>query len=51
LRAEQITYKPLSEVRDQIFTELKNQKFQEWLAEMSKQAEPKFVNPAFPAEK
>lgn len=51
LRAEEITYKPLSEVRDQIFTELKNQRFQEWLNGMAKSAEPKFVNPAFPAAK
>lgn len=51
LRAEEITYKPLSEVRDQIFAELKQQKFQQWLNGMAKSAEPKFVNPAFPAEK
>jgi peptidyl-prolyl cis-trans isomerase C len=51
LRAGQITYKPLSDVRDLIFNDLKNQKFQEWLAEMSKQADPKFVNPAFPVVK
>ena len=47
LRAEQIGYKPLSAVRDQIFTELKNQKFQQWLNDMAKESEPKFVNPAF----
>lgn len=48
LRAEEVGYRPLSEVRDQIFNELKNQKFQEWLNDMAKQSEPKFVNPAFP---
>ena len=48
LRAEQITYKPLSQVRDQIFSEVKNKKFQEWLNGMGKLAEPKFVNPTFP---
>jgi len=48
LRAEEITYKPLSEVRDQIFNDLKNQKLKEWLDGLSKEAEPKFVNPAFP---
>jgi peptidyl-prolyl cis-trans isomerase C len=48
LRAEQITYKPLSQVRDQIFSEVKNKKFQEWLNAMGKQAEPKFVNSTFP---
>ena len=47
LRAEQVGYKPLSDVRDQIFTELKNQKVQEWLAKMAKESEPKFVNPKF----
>jgi peptidyl-prolyl cis-trans isomerase C len=51
LRAEDISYKPLSEVRDQIFSELKQQKFQEWLNGMAKSAAPKFVNPAFPAAK
>lgn len=48
LRAEEITYKPLSDVRDQIFNDLKNQKLKEWLDGLSKDAEPKFVNPAFP---
>jgi len=51
LRAEQVGYRPLSQVRDQIFTELKNQKFQEWLNDMAKQAQPKFVNPAFLGDK
>jgi peptidyl-prolyl cis-trans isomerase C len=50
LRAEQITYKPLAQVRDQIFSDVKNKKFQEWLNDMAKQAEPKFVNPTFPPQ-
>jgi len=47
LRAGQITYRPLSEVRDQIFTEMKNQRLQDWLSQMAKDATPKFPNPAF----
>lgn len=47
LRAEQVGFKPLSDVRDQVFTELKNQKLQEWFREMEQQAKPKFVNPKF----
>jgi peptidyl-prolyl cis-trans isomerase C len=47
LRAEQVGFKPLATVRDQVFTELKNQKLQEWFREMEKQAKPKFVNPKF----
>ena len=51
LKAGQVTYKPLSEVRDQIFTDLKMRKWQAWLSEMSKEAEPKFPNPNFPPKK
>jgi hypothetical protein len=51
LRAEKISYRPLSEVRGDIFTELKNRKLQEWLGQTSKEADPKFVNPKFPQSK
>lgn len=47
LRAEQIAYKPLSEVRDVIFTQLQQKQFQAWLDSMAHDAKPKFVNPAF----
>ena len=48
LKAQEVSYKPFSAVRDQIFSEVKNQKLQQWIDLMSKQAEPKFVNPTFP---
>jgi peptidyl-prolyl cis-trans isomerase C len=48
LRAEQVSYKALADVRDQIFSEIKNQKFQDWLTQMAKEAEPTFPNPKFP---
>ena len=51
LRANQITYKPLSEVRDQIFNELKSRKWQEWLGQMAKEAEPTFPSPKFQPKK
>ncbi len=35
-RAEEITDRPYAEVKDQIFTELKQVKFQEWMAEVRK---------------
>ena len=47
LRAEQISYRPLSEVRDIIFTQLQQKQFQAWLDGMAHSAKPKFVNPAF----
>jgi peptidyl-prolyl cis-trans isomerase C len=46
LRAEQISYRPLSEVRDVIFTQLQQKQFQAWLDGMAHSAKPKFVNPA-----
>lgn len=51
LRAEKISYRPLADVRSDIFTELKNQKVQEWLNGSSKEQDPKFVNPKFPVAK
>jgi parvulin-like peptidyl-prolyl isomerase len=47
LRAEEVTYQPLSEVRDQIFTQLKQQQHAKWLAEENKATKVEFPNPAF----
>jgi peptidyl-prolyl cis-trans isomerase C len=41
-RAETISTKPFSEVRDQIFTDLKNAKLKEWLESTSKSLDIKF---------
>ena len=47
LRADQVTYRPLSEVRDEIFTQLKQQHYSEWLANENKNTKVEFPNPAF----
>jgi parvulin-like peptidyl-prolyl isomerase len=47
LRAEEITVRPLSEVRDDIYTELKNTHSDEWLRGMDRDAKVQIVNPAF----
>lgn len=48
LHADKVSYKPLAEVRDQIFSKLKDSRLKEWIAEMGKKSEPQFVNPKFP---
>jgi hypothetical protein len=39
--------RPLSEVRDEIYTELKNLHSDEWLRGMDRDAKVQIVNPAF----
>jgi peptidyl-prolyl cis-trans isomerase C len=46
-RAEEVGYRPLSEVRDTIFNELKNKQFGEWLNRVNSEAKVDFPNPAF----
>jgi peptidyl-prolyl cis-trans isomerase C len=46
-RAEAVTYAPLSQVRDQIFTEVKNQRYKDWLDQGNRSQKVKFPNPAF----
>ena len=50
LRADDITYKPLSAVRDVIFTELRTEKMKAWMDQVAADAKPKFTNPKFPAK-
>jgi hypothetical protein len=46
-RAEKIEVRPLAEVRDEIFTELKQRTYGEWLQNANKEATVVFNNPAF----
>ena len=47
LRAQEVTYRPLSEVRGEIFTQLKQEHYAEWLANENKGTKVEFPNPAF----
>lgn len=50
-RAEDVTYLPLSKVRDQIFTELKTARAQTWVTQTDKETKVEFPNPDFPPKK
>ena len=47
LRAEEVTYRPLSQVRDQIFSELKQQEYAKWMDNMTKTNNVQFTSPEF----
>src|SRR5215831_2810291 len=47
LRAEEVSYRPLSDVRDDIYNELKNAKARQWLDRMNLSTVVKVLNPAF----
>ncbi|MGO9228569.1 MAG: peptidylprolyl isomerase [Bryobacteraceae bacterium] len=47
-KADIVTVRPLSEVRDQIFDLLKQQHAKEWVDQMNSQIKVEFPNPAFP---
>jgi parvulin-like peptidyl-prolyl isomerase len=46
-RADEIVVTPLSQVRDQIFTEIKQKHFADWLEQSNKNAKLLYSNPAF----
>jgi peptidyl-prolyl cis-trans isomerase C len=48
MRAEQVSYLPLSQARDQIFTRIKEDKGKALLDKMNREAKVEFPNPAFP---
>ena len=50
LRAEQVTYQPLSQVRDQIFSRIKEEKGKATLDKMHRDLNIQFPNPAFPGQ-
>jgi parvulin-like peptidyl-prolyl isomerase len=51
LRAEEVRYRPLSQVRDEIFTELKQRHYSQWLEQTNKETKVEFTNPAFLADR
>jgi peptidyl-prolyl cis-trans isomerase C len=51
LRAEVVTVRALSEVRDQIFSDLKQQHFKEWMDKIHNEIKVEYTNPAFQPKK
>ena len=47
LRADEVRYRPLSQVRDEIFTQLKQQHYSQWLDQTNKDTKVEISNPAF----
>jgi parvulin-like peptidyl-prolyl isomerase len=47
LRAEEVTVRPLSEVRDDIFNDLKNERSTQWLDKINADAKVQIVSPEF----
>jgi len=47
LRAEEVTYRPLSQARDEIFEQLKHEYFAKWMEEMNRNTKVEITNPAF----
>jgi hypothetical protein len=50
-RAEQVTYRPLADVRDQIYNQLKTDQAREWVSKTDKETKVEFPDPAFPPKK
>jgi parvulin-like peptidyl-prolyl isomerase len=46
-RAEEVTYRPLSQVRDEIYAEIKDRRSKEWMDQANKDSKVQFNNPAF----
>jgi parvulin-like peptidyl-prolyl isomerase len=47
LRADEVTYRPLSQVRDEIFEELKHEHYNQWFAQINRETKVEITNPAF----
>jgi peptidyl-prolyl cis-trans isomerase C len=47
-RAESVSYRPLSEVQDQIYNQLKQERFQKWFSDLRNDTTVQYMNPAFP---
>jgi peptidyl-prolyl cis-trans isomerase C len=47
LRADEVRYRPLSQVRDEVFTQLKQQHYGQWLEQTNKETKVEFPSPAF----
>jgi peptidyl-prolyl cis-trans isomerase C len=46
-RADEVTVRPLAEVRDQIFAELKNRRMKQWMDDLDQGAKVEYPNPEF----
>jgi len=46
-RADTVTYRPLSQVRESIFTRLKEQHYKEWLAKANQDTKVQYTSPEF----
>jgi hypothetical protein len=42
-----VRYRPLSQVRDEVFTQLKQQHYAQWLDQTNRDTKVEFTNPAF----
>jgi peptidyl-prolyl cis-trans isomerase C len=47
LRAEEVTYRPLSQVRDEIYEQLKQERYKKWFDQMNRDTKVEITNPAF----
>jgi peptidyl-prolyl cis-trans isomerase C len=47
-RAESVSYRPLSEVQDQIYNQIKQDRFQKWFTDLRGNTPVQFMNPNFP---
>jgi len=47
LRAEEVSYRPLSQVRDEIFEELKRERYAKWFEQMDRETKVEITNPVF----
>jgi parvulin-like peptidyl-prolyl isomerase len=47
LRAEEVTYRPLSQVRDELFQELKQQQYAQWLDQANRDTKVQYTSPEF----
>ncbi len=47
LKADEVTYRPLSQVRDEIFTEIKNQRYANWVEQTHREAQVQITSPEF----
>jgi peptidyl-prolyl cis-trans isomerase C len=46
-RADEVTFRPLSEVRDEVFTKIKEDHYREWLDKTNRESTVNFTDPAF----
>jgi hypothetical protein len=47
LKAQEVTYRPLKEVEDEIFYQLRQEKFAKWMEQANRDVKVDFPNPAF----